>query len=97
MSRGRDRARSLSSFIRLPPILLLILCRHPLPPSLSLSLIPLWLQPLLRQLSQANGRGGGTEDEDPEAREGDGEHKHGILGDVDVNAEYLMGCQKQSL
>lgn len=34
-----------------------------------------------------------------EAREGDDEHKHGILGDVDVhvNAEYLMGCQKQSL
>lgn len=33
------------------------------------------------------------------AREGDDEHKHGILGDVDVhvNAEYLMGCQKQSL
>lgn len=27
------------------------------------------------------------------------EHKHGILSDVDVyvNAEYLMGCQKQSL
>lgn len=37
-------------------------------------------------------------------REGEGEravdeHKHGILSDVDVyvNAEYLMGCQKQSL
>lgn len=53
---------SLPSFTRLPPILLLILCLHPL--SLSLSLIPLWLLPLLRQLSQLNGRGGGTEDED---------------------------------
>lgn len=32
-------------------------------------------------------------------REGDDEHSHGILSDVDVhvNAEYLMGCQKQSL
>lgn len=41
-------------------------------------------------------RAGGREGERERAVD---EHKHGILSDVDVyvNAEYLMGCQKQSL
>lgn len=80
----------------------------PPPPPLSLLALFRRLNQPAEETTRRGGAGGSRRGRrgrpEKDRREGEGEravdeHKHGILSDVDVyvNAEYLMGCQKQSL